>query len=541
MLITWAFSSVRLQAEGSLTLDRQENWLIIRGPKLPGGEIRVNYLEAYCRAGSTDADWVKQTVIPHRSELLSSDNHQLKLRDTLADGVTVEHTITSRSDEIDFRLSAENRTAKRSEAHWAQACPRLAAFTGVPANSQDLEDYLPKCFIFARGELVRMPVSPWARYARYTPGQVWGAPGIPPADLNPRPLSELKLSNGLIGCFSGNEQMVFATAWEPYQELFQGVAHCLHADFRLGGLAPGERKEIRGKIYLVSNDVPALQQRYEKDFPEHRLAGGDLFAPRNIVAWCIVPFDAKKRGPVERSLMLKKLGITKLAYDYRAEHIPTFDAEMEALAANQIELTAWWFPGEMNDEAKHILEVIRRHGVHPQLWITGGGSAPKDAGEQEARVSAEADRIRPIAAAAATAGCKVALYNHGGWFGEPENQIAIIERLARDGVSNVGIVYNQHHGHDHLDRFAEIMAKMKPHLMALNLNGMIRGGDKTGQKVLPLGAGTEDLRLLRIIAESGWRGPIGIIDHRPETDSEETLRENLEGLVKLRSGLKAKE
>src|SRR5438046_1543936 len=76
----------------SLTLARDANWLVIRGTKLPGGEIRINYLEAYCRANSTDADWVKQTVIPHRAELvsMSNDNKVLKLRDTLEDGVTVE-------------------------------------------------------------------------------------------------------------------------------------------------------------------------------------------------------------------------------------------------------------------------------------------------------------------------------------------------------------------------------------------------------------------------------------------------------------------
>jgi hypothetical protein len=58
-------------------------------------------------------------------------------------------------------------------------------------------------------------------------------------------------------------------AWEPYQELFLGVVTCIHADFRIGGLDPGETKHIRGKIYLVPADVPALLGRYEHDFPEH--------------------------------------------------------------------------------------------------------------------------------------------------------------------------------------------------------------------------------------------------------------------------------
>ena len=64
--------------------------------------------------------------------------------------------------------------------------------------------------------------------------------------------------------------MIFATAFEPYQELFQGVIRCLHSDFRLGGLAPGETLKIRGKIYLVKKDEAALLKRYHNDFPEHK-------------------------------------------------------------------------------------------------------------------------------------------------------------------------------------------------------------------------------------------------------------------------------
>ena len=128
----------------------------------------------------------------------------------------------------------------------------------------------------------------------------------------------------------------------------------------------------------------------------------------------------------------------------------------------------------------------------------------------------------------------MALYNHGGWFGEPENQIAIIERL---GLPNVGIVYNLHHGHDHLDRFPALWAKMQPHLLAVNLNGMVRGGDKAGKKILAIGAGDEELGMMKVIQASGWHGPVGILDHRPETDSEDTLRENLDGLERLRAQL----
>src|SRR6267378_2866634 len=56
-----------------------------------------------------------------------------------------------------------------------------------------------------------------------------------------------------------------------------------------------------------------------------------LFARSNLVAWCIVPFDSQKRGPEARAELLERLGFKLFAYDYRAEHVPTFDAEMKAL------------------------------------------------------------------------------------------------------------------------------------------------------------------------------------------------------------------
>jgi sugar phosphate isomerase/epimerase len=272
---------------------------------------------------------------------------------------------------------------------------------------------------------------------------------------------------------------------------------------------------------LVAFLVPAWPSACAADY--------QLFARTNLMAWCIVPFDAKKRGPEERAAMMEKLGFKHFAYDYRAEHIPTFDAEVAACKKHGISLDVWWFPGTLNDEARLILDVLKRNNLKAQLWITGGGGPVKSPEEQKARVDAEVKRLRPIAEAAAKISCTVALYNHGAWFGEPENELQIIERLKQEGVTNVGLVYNQHHGHDHLDRFVSLLQLMKPHLLAVNLNGMTRDGDRIGKKILPLGQGDLDLALLRTIRDSGWHGPIGILNHTDE-DAEARLLDNLAGL-----------
>jgi hypothetical protein len=251
--------------DDGLTIHWASNWLYIRGPKVSGGEIRVLYLEAYCRPGSTDRVW-SETTIGHKTSLLeaTADGKRIKLRCNVNDGIVVDHTITAGKDEVDFQLTATNPTQTESQAHWVQPCIQLEKFTGMKKDT-----YLPKCFIFHEGKLARMPVTPWAMTARYIPGQVWCPKHVDRNDVNPRPLSSIVPSNGLIGVFSSDEKSIAATAWEPYQELFQGVITCVHSDFRIGGLKAGETKKIRGKIYVVEAEPDALVKRYEKDFPEH--------------------------------------------------------------------------------------------------------------------------------------------------------------------------------------------------------------------------------------------------------------------------------
>jgi len=254
----------RADPAAALKLSWRKNVLTITGPQIPGGDVKVLYLEAYCRPGSSDRDW-RETVVGHTTELLAAepDGRSLKLRCTLRDGVVVEHTITAAGDEVDFRVTAINPTKQASHAHWVQPCVRVDRFTG-----SGQADYLPKCFIFRHGKPVRLPFEPGAVKARYIPGQVWCPKHVDRNDVNPRPLSEVVPSNGLIGCFSADDQWIFAMAWEPYQELFQGVIVCLHSDFRVGGLEPGETKTIRGKLYLVPARMEELLKRYENDFPE---------------------------------------------------------------------------------------------------------------------------------------------------------------------------------------------------------------------------------------------------------------------------------
>lgn len=254
-----------------------------------------------------------------------------------------------------------------------------------------------------------------------------------------------------------------------------------------------------------------------------------LFERENLVAWCIVPFDAKNRGPAERAEMVRRLGFKKVAYDWRAAHVPTFEEEILEYKKHGLEYFAFW--------AKHdrAFELFAKHGLHPQIWQT----APSPAGKTDSEKIAESIRqLMPSVQLTAKLKCKLGLYNHGGWGGEPSHLVAVCQQLReKHQADHVGIVYNLHHGHGHLADFDQALAQMRPYLLCLNLNGMNTDGDRKGQKILPLGAGEHDLRLLQAIQKSGYAGPIGIIGHTND-DVEQRLQDNLDGLDWLVSQLK---
>lgn len=249
----------------------------------------------------------------------------------------------------------------------------------------------------------------------------------------------------------------------------------------------------------------------------------EIFAKDNLVAWCIVPFDAKRRDSTARAEMLNRLGISKMAYDWREEHVPTFEDEILACKNHGIEFFAFW------SWHPEMAALIKKHGVKPQIWMT----APSPRGVTgEERVAAAARGIQPLVQETRALGCQLGLYNHGGWGGQPQNLVAVCKFLRKNhDAQHVGIVYNFHHAHDHIDDFAQSLQIIRPYLLCLNLNGM---NDNAQPKIVPLGKGKHEKKMLQIVLESGYRGPIGIIDHRSDVDAEQSLRENLEGLRTLR-------
>lgn len=260
-MLAWALAPLFATAQGSPTLSWTNNLLTISSPELPGGRIEVWYLEAFCRKGSTGRDWSK-TVLPHKTQLLSSQPRRLAFRTMVETNVEVLHEVSAGNGQIDFHFDFHNRGKSSVDLEWFQpACIRVAGFTGL-----DQTNYIKRSFIFTAKGLTALDQTRRREEALYRGGQVYVPAGIDLKDVNPRPIDGDQPTNGLIGCFSNDGTRLLATASDNTQELFEGVYVCLHSDPRIGGLKPGETKRIHACIYLLPNDPGLLLKKYEHDF-----------------------------------------------------------------------------------------------------------------------------------------------------------------------------------------------------------------------------------------------------------------------------------
>ncbi len=255
-----------------------------------------------------------------------------------------------------------------------------------------------------------------------------------------------------------------------------------------------------------------------------------VFAKSNLVAWCIVPYDVKERNAEQRAQMLNKLGITKLAYDWRDKHIPYFDEELKAMKRHNIKLQAFWYmsgPNPQHDaNLKTILNVLKQNKVKTQLWLMMMGVDMANMTQQQ-KIDTLSKPVKYIAEQAAQIGCTVGLYNHGGWYGEPENQLSIIKNLK---MPNIGMVYNFHHAEEQFKRFPKFYPQILPYLYTVNISGL-KGSDPA--KVVPVGEGDAEYQMIRRILKSSYKGPIGIINEETHPDAEQGLLINMHGLEKV--------
>ena len=268
-----------------------------------------------------------------------------------------------------------------------------------------------------------------------------------------------------------------------------------------------------------------------------RITGQEsMLAPTNLLAWCIVPYDSLNRTPAERLAMLKRIGFTQYAWDWRQKHLKELPEEIKLSRESGVQLRAVWLwiddksdrVGQLSEANRAVIDTVVQAKLSVEYWV---GFSPNyfDGLDESSRLKKGAAMVAYLRDQAVVTGSTVALYNHGDWFGEPDNQIKVIQAV---GDHSVGLVYNFHHAHTQLAQFPALLTRMLPYLRAVNLDGL----RPEGPKILPIGAGTHERSMIKLLQASGYNGAIGIVGHTEGEDVEQVLMRNLAGLKKIAEG-----
>ena len=253
----------------------------------------------------------------------------------------------------------------------------------------------------------------------------------------------------------------------------------------------------------------------------------------NMYPWCIVAYDSPERSVEECIAMLMELGFKKYAYDWRDRHLVDTKEELELAIENDIEVISVWLWLNAKRDSLHrlsraneqLFSIVKDLGLKTTFWVSLSGNFFSKL-DQEESLALGISMIEFLDQKAREIGCRVALYNHSGWFGNRYNETEIIKALDH---SDLTMVYDFHHGHDYMDDFETLVKAMRPHLSAVNLNGM----KKNGEKIMPLGSGDREKEMILILQQAGFKGPWGILGHVENVDVKTILEQNLQGLQLL--------
>ena len=253
----------------------------------------------------------------------------------------------------------------------------------------------------------------------------------------------------------------------------------------------------------------------------------------NLFPWCVANFDLNDRSPDERLSLFKRLGFTKYAFGWSDRHLDSMSYELDIMEKSGIETIGVWLwvnanrdtLGMLSASNNKVLEILERDGIETTLWFAMSPNFFEGLDHNKA-LDIAIPMVEYVCERARKIDCKVALYNHTGWFSYINNELEIIKALPDYEIK---LVYNFHHAQSDVEEFARISSSMAPFLAAVNLGGV----QINGPKIIPIGKGDHEKSMIKRLMALGFHGPWGILDHVNEKDSEEVLRQNLEGLNSL--------
>lgn len=230
-------------------------------------------------------------------------------------------------------------------------------------------------------------------------------------------------------------------------------------------------------------------------------------------SWPFFAFDnGVGRGvwpATKQAQTVKALGYGGIHYNFT--NPKDFATKIAACKAANVPIRAMYFytfvdkPGAAYDPG--VKEAIRMlKGSDTVVWMTLRDGKRGQQDKEAAQV------VREIAGMAAESGLKVSIYPHAGFYvATAEDAVRVVKQV---DMPNVGVTINLCHElfAGNSERLAEVVKTAAPYLNLVSINGAspTPGKGPKAWDTLPLGSGTFDTNaFLRLIRDSGYRGPIG--------------------------------
>ena len=255
------------------------------------------------------------------------------------------------------------------------------------------------------------------------------------------------------------------------------------------------------------------------------LAAQTTFAATNL--WPFFAFDnGVGRGvwpPKVQAETVKSLGYDGLHYNYT--NPKDMAAKIAACQAAGVKIYAVYIytflnkPEPYDPGIKEVITMLKGSGTVIWMTIREGKYGQQDADA--------AKLVNDIAGQAAAAGLKVSLYPHANMYVDTAEVAVRVAKAAQ--APNVGVTVNLCHellaGNG--NRMGEVLQTALPYLSLASINGAQAITGKKGSaawETLVLGDGSYDvLGYLKLLRDSGYRGPVGHQFYAVKGDDKEKL------------------
>jgi sugar phosphate isomerase/epimerase len=262
------------------------------------------------------------------------------------------------------------------------------------------------------------------------------------------------------------------------------------------------------------------------------LAQQDPAPPRaapKIYGFCMEIHDARKRTLPEQAAMLRELGFDGAGYplwlgDELQQNLAVLD---EAGVPVYLMYAAASVAPDKPSYDPRLEAAIRRLGGRPTtVCITLRGLPPGDPRGMEAAV----ETLRRLGDVAAEAGLRISVYHHlNDW---TESLPFALEVVRRADHPQVGANFNLCHWlkTDGDRDYRDVLHRHADKIFAVTINGAQIGADAwTDGLIQPLDRGDFDnRRLLAVLDQIGYEGPIGLMCYGIQGDAREHLARSMD-------------